>query len=76
MSVPPGIVEDVRQMLLRKYDRNSISVERVFITLPGGYVLKGHFHRGHRPNARARLYSDTKDGAKMTYPSLVIRQLL
>lgn len=71
MSVPPGVVEDVRKMVMAKFG-NMVSAKRTMIPLPGGYVLKGHFRRGHRQFARTKLRRDTAAGAKMTYPALVL----
>lgn len=68
MSVPPGIVEDVRKMMLAQFG-NMISARRTMIPLPGGYVPEGAFqprcwpvraeetaarHRGRQPDAVSR----------------------
>ncbi len=71
MSVPPGVVEDCRRVVMRRYG-NLIDVKATMITLPGGYILKGRFTRGVRPHARRKLRKDTMAGAQMTYPSLVL----
>lgn len=71
MSVPPGVVEDVRRMVLGRFG-NIITAKRTLIPLPGGYVLKGVFRRGYRPYARTKLRPDTQAGARMTYPALVM----
>jgi hypothetical protein len=63
--VPPGIVEKVRQQVLRRYKQN-VDAYVEFITLEGGYILKGG-----RPGARHR--KDTAAGRELTYPSLKIQ---
>lgn len=59
--VPPGIVEKVRQMTIRKYG-NLVDVEIQFLTLQGGYILKKSQGSG----------KDRQPGAPLTYPALVI----
>lgn len=71
MSVPPGIVEDVRRAVMARFG-NFVTAKRTMITLPGGYILKGRFRRGYRPFARTKLRKDTMAGAQMTYPALVM----
>lgn len=71
MSVPPGVVEDVKRTIMSRYG-NMIECKATMITLPGGYILKGVFRKGIRPNARTKLRKDTMAGAQMTYPSLVL----
>lgn len=71
MSVPPGIIEDVKKMLLSRFG-NFVTAKRTMIPLPGGYILKGRFKRGYRPFARTKLRPDTQAGAQMTYPALVL----
>lgn len=71
MSVPPGVVEDARKMVLSKFG-NLVTARRTMIPLPGGYVLKGRFRRGYRQFARTKLRKDTQAGAQMTYPALVL----
>lgn len=71
MSVPPGVVEDARKIVLSRFG-NLITARRTMIPLPSGYVLKGHFRRGYRPHARTKLRQDTQAGAAMTYPALVM----
>ncbi|UFX42070.1 hypothetical protein HAP47_0022685 [Bradyrhizobium sp. 41S5] len=71
MSVPPGVVEDVRKAVMARFG-NFVTAKRTMITLPGGYILKGHFRRGYRPFARTKLRKDTMAGAQMTYPALVL----
>ena len=70
MSVPPGVLEDVRKKVLSRFG-NLVNCKRTLITLPNGYVLKGHFRRGIRQFARRKLQKDTQAGAQLTYPSLV-----
>ncbi len=71
MSVPPGVVEDVRKMVMSRFG-NLVKARRTMIPLPNGYVLKGRFRRGYRQYARTRLRKDTQAGAQMTYPALVL----
>jgi len=71
MSVPPGIIEDVRKMVMARFG-NFVTAKRTLIPLPGGYILKGRFKRGYRPYARTKLRPDTMAGAQMTYPALVM----
>jgi hypothetical protein len=71
MSVPPGVVEDVRKMVMARFG-NFVVAKRTMIPLPGGYILKGRFRRGYRPYARTKLRPDTAAGAQMTYPALVL----
>lgn len=67
-NVPPGIVEKVRQIVLRNY-RNSVSVELRYIELRGAYVLRNDYIQ-IRKNGRKRLH--TRAGSELTYPALVI----
>lgn len=56
-SVPPGIVERVRQAVLKTYG-NVVSAEIRFIPLQGGYVLKGRQRsvaRKYAARIRARI---------------------
>lgn len=71
MSVLPGVVEDVKKMVMSKFG-NFVDAKRTMIPLPGGYILKGRFKRGYRPFARTKLRQDTAAGAQMTYPALVL----
>lgn len=71
MSVPPGVVEDARKAIMGRFG-NMLTVKRMMIPIPNGYVLKGRFLRGYRPYARKKLRSDTEAGAQMTYPALVL----
>jgi hypothetical protein len=79
----PGIVERVRQQLVRKYGDTFLAEIR-FIDLADAYVLKG---RGRtfaaKQNRRSSAYragrartmvkKDRRAGQRMTYPALVIR---
>ena len=58
-GVPPGIVERVRQLVIRRFG-GFVTTNIEFHTLRGGYILKRNTKR-HRA------------GEEMTYPSLVIR---
>lgn len=71
MSVPPGVIEDVRKMVMARFG-NFVTAKRTMIPLPGGYILKGRFRRGYRQFARTKLRQDTQAGAQMTYPALVL----
>jgi hypothetical protein len=75
MRVAPGIVEDTRQAVKRKFP--TIDAARTMVTIPvqlgGGYVLKGHHRKGFRLHARKALRSDTQKGAAMTYPALILK---
>lgn len=71
VTVGRGIVEAARQAVLRRYP--VLRVERQFVELPGGYVLKGHAAR--RLIARGkRARSGRRAGAVMTYPAVVISE--
>lgn len=71
MSVPPGVVEDSRRVVMSRFG-NLITAKATMITLPNGYILRGVFRRGIRPQSRKKLRKDTMAGARMTYPSLVL----
>lgn len=71
MSVPPGVVEDSKTMVMRRYG-NIVKAQATMINLPNGYVLKGVFRRGIRKNSRTKLRKDTQAGAEMTYPTLTM----
>jgi len=58
-GVPSGIVERIRQLVLRRYG-GFVAANTEFHTLRGGYILKRNTRR-HRA------------GEEMTYPSLVMR---
>lgn len=81
-GVSPGIVERVRQLVLRRYG-TSVTANIEFITLRGGYVLAGgaparraaqdrrsSAFRAGRKYLRAR--KDTAKGWALTYPALVM----
>lgn len=71
MSVPPFLIEEARQAVMRIFG-NIITARRSLVDLPNAYTLKGYFRRGVRPRARTKLRADTKAGAKMTYPALIL----
>lgn len=75
MSVPPGIAEDVRQTVMRRFG-NVVVAERRLVHLPNPYILKGRFSRGVRTFARTKLKPDVGAGREMTYPAVVIRALI
>jgi hypothetical protein len=62
LRVPPGIVEDTRQAVLRRFG-NVIRAERQFIPLAGAYRL----HTSHKSGRK-----DRRAGRDVTYPALVI----
>lgn len=81
-GVPPGIVERVRQMVLRRYGA-IVNANIEFLTLSGGYVLRGgaprkaaaqnrrsSAFRAGRTHLRGR--ADTGKGKNLTYPALVL----
>lgn len=72
MSVPHGIVEDGRQAIQRQYGK-ILEVKKTFITLPGGYILKGVFTKGVRQFSRTRLRPDVRAGQPVSYPALILR---
>lgn len=72
MRVPPGIVEDTRQAVMRRFG-NVIRAERRFVNLASGrgdtevpYILRRGSQR------KGRTDKDRRAGAEMTYPALVI----
>ncbi len=67
-GVPPGIVERVRQLVLRRY-RTIIDVNMEYLTLAGGHVLK---RNGVRVRRNGRRSSRNNKGQALTYPALVI----
>lgn len=72
LGVPPGIVERVRQLVLRRFG-DQIDAEIRFLNLEGGYTLKGR--AAVRRNAGGRRRASRKDtgrGRALTYPALVI----
>ncbi len=74
MSVPHGIIEATRQVVRRRFP--TLNAENIFLTIPksmgGGYILKGRFRKGIRPNSRRSLRKDVFAGQEMTYPALEI----
>lgn len=60
VRVPPGIVEDTRQAVLRKFG-NVIRADRRFISLAGAYSLR-----------RSQGRRDRRAGHQVTYPALVL----
>lgn len=69
-NVPPGIVEKIKQLVLRQY-RNTITAEMRYIELQNAYVLRKDYVQKRR-NGRRRLH--TKAGAELTYPALIMTQ--
>lgn len=60
MRVPPGIVEDTRQAVMRRFG-NIVTAQKRFISLSGAYVLR----RGGKRRDRTR-------GHELLYPALVV----
>lgn len=71
MSVPSGVAQDSNQIIRRRFG-NLIASKSTMVTLPGGYILKGHFRRGIRKYSRTKLRKDTQAGAHMTYPAIAM----
>lgn len=84
MRVPPGIIEDTRQAVFRRFG-NIITAEKRFISLAGAYILAGRrplrlaaqdrrssAFRAGRTHLAAR--KDTARGQELRYPALVLRQ--
>jgi hypothetical protein len=67
-----GIVEKVRQAVIRKYG-NIVETELVFITLQGGWVLRKGLRKIHEGRRYGGIRNDAKKGDEITYPSLEIR---
>jgi hypothetical protein len=63
MRVPPGIVEDTRQAVMRRFG-NVIQAQKRFIPLAGAYTLKTS--SGRRKDRQA--------GRELSYPALVVSQ--
>lgn len=61
MRVPPGIVEDARQAVMRRFG-NIVTAQKRFIPLSGAYTLR-----------RASRRKDRGSGKQLLYPALVIR---
>lgn len=72
MSVPRGVYDDAVRQIQRRFGA-VISVYDTQILLPNGYILKGVFRKGYRPGARTNLRKDTRAGARMTYPALIMK---
>lgn len=60
MSVPPGILQDTRQAVMRRFG-NIISAQVRFISLAGAYTLR-----------RSAGRKDRKAGRALQYPALVV----
>ena len=65
MRVPPGIVEDTRQAVMRRFG-NIVAAQKRFIPLQRPYILK----RGSQRRGRAD--KDRSGGRELTYPALVV----
>ncbi len=69
-GVPPGIVEKVRQIVIRRFPQ-SITADISYIELKGAYVLKRNYVQIRR-SGRQRLH--TRAGRELTYPALIMTQ--
>jgi len=65
MSVPPGIVEAVRQSIQRKFP--TVNAARAFVTVPSGLLDNAPYIL--RRNGRAK---DRAAGKAITYPALIL----
>ncbi|MBF0869719.1 hypothetical protein [Gluconobacter japonicus] len=65
MSVPPGIVEAVRQSIQRKFP--TVNAARAFVTVPSGLLDNAPYIL--RRNGRAK---DRTAGKAITYPALIL----
>lgn len=64
MSVPPGVVQDTRQAVMRRFG-NVVNASVKFISLEGAYTLRTKSGR-----------KDRKAGHQLTYPALLVTQRL
>lgn len=82
-NVPPGIVEATRQAVQREF--RGLTVETSFVTIPGGYVLKGRGVEsgltfstkggwGRKHAARPARAKDRRAGQQLTYPAVVMSE--
>lgn len=55
MRVPPGVVEDTRQAVMRRFG-NIVTAQKRFIPLSGAYVLRREGQRKDRTSGRQLLY--------------------
>lgn len=70
--IPSGIVERVRQEVLRRYG-SVVSAEVQFIQFPGGgHVLEKSLRRKRSHGRRGSFRADSMAGMQITYPSLVL----
>ena len=67
LSVPPHLVDQAAQVVSGRYG-NSVTAQASYVTLQGGYVMKGH-----GTHARRKLRKDVAAGQPMTYPALIIQ---
>lgn len=66
-----GIVEKVRQIVLRQYG-GVVSAEIVFLNLQGGWVLRKGLRKIHNGRRYGGVRNDAAAGMEITYPSLVL----
>lgn len=72
VSTGEAVFQDVRRKVQAQFGR-AVEVQFRMVMVPNGYVLKGHFRRGHKQFSRQKLRRDTSAGARMTYPAIVMR---
>lgn len=75
MRVRPHIYEDVYAAVRRRFGGPGgfLDVRFVYQTIPGGYILKGHYRRGPGEYARKGLRRGTRSGDPLTYPCIEMR---
>lgn len=66
-----GIVEKVRQQVLRKYGK-IITADIQFVTLEGGWVLQKGLRKIHRGRRYGAIRNDAAEGMEITYPALFV----
>lgn len=74
MSVPRYVVYDAAVAVAERFggSKGALQVDMQMVQIPNGYILKGVFRRGVRPHSRRGLKRDTRAGARMTYPAIVM----
>lgn len=65
MRVPPGIVEDTKQAVMRRFG-NIVTAQKRFIPLSGAYTLRRGSQR------QGRMDKDRASGRQLLYPALVL----
>lgn len=70
-EVHRGIVEKVRQAVLRKYGA-TVTANVLFITLQGGWVLRKGLRKIHKGRRYGGIRNDAAAGMEVTYPTLEV----